>query len=78
MASVLSRHAQLRRCANAAIKVNEVNLNTNRCNRSDQSQPINDGSVEGQVIPKNFTDIPGPNGVFGIGTFYQYFPVIGK
>lgn len=29
------------------------------------------------AVAKSYEDIPGPKGAFGIGTFYQYFPVIG-
>lgn len=77
MARVFSKNAQFRRYANAAIKIKEVALNTDQ-NIPCESQPINDDFVARPVTPKNFTDIPGPNGIFGIGTFYQYFPVIGK
>lgn len=27
---------------------------------------------------KSYESIPGPRGIFGIGTLYQYLPVIGK
>ena len=26
---------------------------------------------------KPFEDIPGPTGLFGVGTFYKYLPIIG-
>lgn len=50
-----------RHFVNAAIKENEIS------NQS-HSPP---------VVAKKYEDIPGPKGIAGIGTFYQYFPVIG-
>lgn len=78
MAKIFSRHTPYRRYANTAIKVKEVTFNADQKPLCEQSQQISDDFVEKPVTPKNFRDIPGPNGVFGIGTFYQYFPVIGK
>lgn len=34
--------------------------------------------VDQPLAARDFNDIPGPSGIFGIGTFYQYFPLIGK
>lgn len=41
----------------------------------DDDQASND---EKPVAVKSFEEIPGPNGIFGIGTFYQYFKSIGN
>lgn len=45
-----------------------MNITLKESKISNQTQP---------VVAKKYKDIPGPKGVFGIGTFYQYFPFIG-
>lgn len=42
---------------------------------------VSESSNSTETTEKNakpFKDIPGPKGVFGIGTLYKYFPIIGK
>lgn len=29
------------------------------------------------VDVRNYEHLPGPKGIFGIGTFYHYFPIVG-
>lgn len=30
------------------------------------------------IEAKSYESIPGPKGLFGIGTLYQYWPIVGK
>lgn len=50
---------------------------TNQCKtiRFYSQSPVNDRC---NVTSKSYELIPGPKGLFGLGTFYHYFPVIGQ
>lgn len=63
----------IRHIANAALKEKEP---ISRCVEKERKVKI---KIESKVksVAKKYDDIPGPKGIFGIGTFYQYFPIIG-
>lgn len=42
------------------------------------SDSFNNSSKYEEKNVKPFKDIPGPRGIFGIGTLYKYFPLIGE
>lgn len=47
-------------------------LNYSRNFNTSNRLKINENTI------KTFEQIPGPKGIFGIGTFYNYLPIIGK
>lgn len=63
----------MRHFANVALKEKETN-NCRRAEKKSKSKLTSDAEI---ITAKKYNDIPGPKGIFGVGTFYQYFPVIG-
>ncbi|XP_055318512.1 cytochrome P450 302a1, mitochondrial [Sitodiplosis mosellana] len=75
----------MRHFANVALKENETA--SNRCHETQLKRVTMPGATTttktttttaSTVKAKKYDDIPGPKGIFGIGTFYHYFPVFGK
>lgn len=64
----------MRLFANAALNENTKDEN-NRCHDNEFKMRNIPESIVDDV--KKYENIPGPKGIFGIGTFYHYFPVIG-
>lgn len=58
----------------------KVALNEKETNEQcyDKGLNIKNSSASTYTDVKSYDDIPGPKGIFGIGTFYNYFPVFGK
>lgn len=54
-----------------------IRLAANRCRniRFYSQSVVNERS---NVSYKSYGSIPGPKGIFGLGTFYHYFPIIGQ
>ncbi|XP_031640916.1 cytochrome P450 302a1, mitochondrial [Contarinia nasturtii] len=67
----------IRHFANVALKEKET---SNRCfeNEIKASTKTATKTSITNLKAKKYDDIPGPKGIFGIGTFYHYFPVFGK
>lgn len=73
------------RCfANVALKEKETTSNRQCPGNQSKSKTIPEAAATTTnttttaVKAKRYDDIPGPRGIFGIGTFYQYFPVFGR
>lgn len=65
----------MRLFANAALKQNTKDEN-NRCRHDNEFKMRNiPESIADDIKP--YETIPGPKGIFGIGTFYYYFPIVG-
>lgn len=77
---MLSLQRSYRKCknirlyANVAIKDRETNCPA--INNTIETTSINNSELIGHA--KHFNQIPGPTGLFGVGTFYHYLPAIGK
>lgn len=67
----------MRHFANVALKEKEKELNS-QCFGDAELKMKPAASESMTVNVKKYDDIPGPTGIFGIGTFYQYFPIFGK
>lgn len=67
----------MRHFANVALKEKETT--NNRCHENQTKlKTVPDMTKTTTAIKaKKYDDIPGPKGIFGIGTFYHYFPVFG-
>lgn len=65
----------MRHFANVALKEKEKEPNS-QCYRENElkMKPILEST---STSAQKYDNIPGPKGIFGIGTFYQYFPVFG-
>lgn len=63
----------MRHFANVALKKKETIKNQCFANEVKTNTVIEAKTIKA----KQYEDIPGPNGIFGIGTFYHYFPVFG-
>lgn len=67
----------MRHFANVALKEKEKEKEPNsQCYRENElkMKPIHEST---STSAQKYDNIPGPKGIFGIGTFYQYFPVFG-
>lgn len=65
----------MRLFANAVLKENTKD-ELNRC-RHDTEFKVKNVSESIVDDVKLYEHIPGPRGIFGIGTFYHYFPIVG-
>lgn len=55
------------------IALQEKDVN-NRCHGND----LKASSIAESIADvRKYDEIPGPRGIFGVGTFYHYFPVVG-
>lgn len=72
----------MRHFANVALKEKETT--TNRCHenqtklKTEPNTTTEATTTTTAIKAKKYDDIPGPKGIFGIGTFYHYFPVFGR
>lgn len=66
----------MRLFANAVLKENTKDEN-NRCRHDNEFKARNTFESIADDHVKPYEVIPGPNGIFGIGTFYHYFPIVG-
>lgn len=63
----------MRNFAKVALKEKQIiDLFDNKVSKLTKSPKSTDELI------KSYETIPGPKGILGIGTFYHYFPVIGK
>lgn len=71
----------MRHFANVALKEKEATINRCPANQSkakivpETTTTITNTTTRART--KKYVDIPGPKGLFGIGTIYHYFPVFG-
>lgn len=65
----------IRLFANVALK--EEKEKVNGCAHESELK-LNIAETESNTSVKKYDDIPGPSGIFGLGTFYHYFPIFGK
>lgn len=65
----------MRLFANAVLKENTKD-ESNRCRHSNEFKVRNISESTADDV-KSYDHIPGPKGIFGIGTFYHYFPIVG-
>lgn len=64
----------MRQFANVALKEKEKALNSQCFREKLKTKTVPELA---SIDVKPYDEIPGPRGIFGIGTFYQYFPVFG-
>lgn len=69
-----NKFKNIRLFANVAIEEKEGN---NECHNNQLKMRTVPESIKTTIEIKKYEEIPGPKGIFGIGTFYHYFPLFG-